>query len=320
MDATVRVRTVAWFATAIVLSILATLVVMQNWRAEAAPGDTDSTFVPIANCRLFDFRPGADNVGPKNTPLGAGESNVYTQSVHGTNGACNIPLDAVGVALNVTIVSPTAQSNLRVFPADIATPDASNLNWLPDQSPTPNKVDVKLSPAGKVKLYNHAGTVNVLADAVGYYTNSSLQELANGLAAANTKIVALEMAQPFTESMEVLTNISLSNSSVNPTKVVSTTVDAPVDGRVSVHVSAYAADGDSDSDRVLCSITTGTSISTPRIIASPMPLGAFPVVAGVRTFDVAAGSSTEFKLLCYEINGDLELWERTMAAIFTPSP
>ena len=58
----------------------------------------------------------------------------------------------------------------------------------------------------------------------------------------------------------------------------------------------------------------------PRIAASPMPSGAFPVVAGVRTFDVAAGSSTEFKLLCYELNGDLTLSEPTMAAIFTPSP
>jgi hypothetical protein len=77
---------------------------------------------------------------------------VHTQNVTGTNGDCNIPSDAVGVAMNVTIVSPTAQSNLRVFPADIATPNASNLNWLPGQSPTPNKVDVKLSPDGKIKL------------------------------------------------------------------------------------------------------------------------------------------------------------------------
>ncbi|NOX29856.1 MAG: YncE family protein, partial [Actinobacteria bacterium] len=168
----------AWFAAVVVLSLLATLLVSQQWRAVAAPGDDDSTFVPVTPCRLFDFRSGADNVGVKSTPLGAGEGNRYVQDVVGSNGDCVIPGDAVAVSMNVTIVNPTSQSNLRVFPADVATPNASNLNWLAGQSPTPNKVDVKLSPDGKIRLYNHVGTVNVLADVVGYYTAESLKELA----------------------------------------------------------------------------------------------------------------------------------------------
>jgi hypothetical protein len=67
-------------------------------------------------------------------------------------------------------------------------------------------------------------------------------------------------------------------------------------------------------------ITTGTSVGSPLIIASPMPPGAFPNMAGVRTFNVNAGSSTEFKLLCYELNGQLAVYDRTMTAIFTPTP
>jgi hypothetical protein len=39
MDGTIRVRTAAWFATAVVVSMFATLLVMQEWRADAAPGD-----------------------------------------------------------------------------------------------------------------------------------------------------------------------------------------------------------------------------------------------------------------------------------------
>ena len=177
MDGTIRVRSVAWFATAVVLTLVCTLLVTQAWSVGAAPGDDDSTFVPVPPCRLFDMRPDPFNVGPKSTPLGPGESNVYTQQVTGTNGDCVIPADAVGVSMNVTIVDPTAQSNLRIFPADVATPNASNLNWLPGQSPTPNKADTKLSPDGKIKLFNQNGTVNVLADVVGYYTNKSLIEL-----------------------------------------------------------------------------------------------------------------------------------------------
>jgi hypothetical protein len=175
MDGTIRVRTAAWFATAVVISVFATLLVMQEWRAGAAPGDSDSTYVPVENCRLFDMRPGKTPSSGKKTPLGAGNGNVYTQPVTGRVGNCLIPSDAVAVSMNVTIVSPTAQSNLRVFPADAPTPTASNLNWLAGQSPTPNKVDVKLSPEGKIKLYNQVGSVDVLGDVVGYYTAKSLK-------------------------------------------------------------------------------------------------------------------------------------------------
>jgi hypothetical protein len=258
------------------------------------------------------MRPGHSPNTGKKSPLAAGDSNVHTQQVTGNVGNCVIPSDAVAVSMNVTIVSPTAQSNLRVFPADVATPTASNLNWLPGQSPTPNKVDVQLSPGGKIKLYNHAGTVYVLADVVGYYTNSTLIEL-------STRIVRLEMAQPFTESNEIVQTIQLSSNAASPTNVISTTVNAPVAGKVSVHVSAYASGGNADSDRVHCTITTGTSVDAPRLIASPMPSQAFPGLAGVRTFDVAVGSSTKFKLLCIEVGGNHLVWERTMTAIFTPA-
>ena len=56
------------------------------------------------------------------------------------------------------------------YPADLATPpEASNLNWRAGDPPTPNKVDVKLSPTGAVKILNKYGTVHVIADIVGYY-------------------------------------------------------------------------------------------------------------------------------------------------------
>jgi hypothetical protein len=75
-------------------------------------------------------------------------------------------------------VSPTAQSNLRLYPADAASePVVSNLNWLAGDSATPNKVDVKLSSTGAVKIAVANGTVNVLGDVVGYYTNATLKEL-----------------------------------------------------------------------------------------------------------------------------------------------
>ena len=133
--------------------------------AELASGDR-SVFVPIVPCRLFDTRAGAP-VGSRSTPLG--EDGVMVQSVHGTNGNCSIPADATAVALNVTTANGTAASYLTLWPSDAARPLASNLNWTAGSAPTPNKVDVKLSADGRVSLYNHVGSVDVLADAVGYF-------------------------------------------------------------------------------------------------------------------------------------------------------
>jgi hypothetical protein len=100
------------------------------------------------------------------------------QQVTGDIGDCAVPSDATAVAMNVTITEPTAPSFLTIFPADVATvPTVSSLNWAAGQTPTPNKVDVQLSPRGRIKLYNRFGQVFVLADVVGYYTTTAIDDL-----------------------------------------------------------------------------------------------------------------------------------------------
>jgi hypothetical protein len=335
MDGTIRVRTAVWFATAVVLSVFATLLVSQEWRADAAPGDSDSTFAPVTPCRLFDYRPGESPAGGMKTPLVAGSP--ATQQVTGTVGNCVIPdTGVVAVAMNVTAVDGTAQSNLRLYPADATEPLVSNMNWKAGDSATANKVDVKLSSAGAIKVANFNGTVNVIGDIVGYYTDSSLKELA---ATAGTQGPAGPAgpagadglqgpagsngaSQSFTRYNEIIGEISLSNNATMPTNVISRTVTAPVDGTFSVHVSAYAGQGDADADHVNCEIDTGGTVLGPIIAGSPMPTGAWPGMAGSRSFDVLASSTKIYKLLCYELgNGtQLKMYDRTMTVIFTPAP
>ncbi len=143
-----------------------------------APASADtrdaSTFVPTDPCRLRDTRP-TEPVGDRTTPLGPTET--LTQQVTGTNGNCTIPAHATGVALNATIVFPTAASYLTLYPAGTTRPLASNLNWIADQPPTPNKVDVKLGPDGAIDVYNNAGSVHLVLDIVGYYTANPLPDL-----------------------------------------------------------------------------------------------------------------------------------------------
>jgi hypothetical protein len=138
--------------------------------AYALPSNVASTgvFVPFTPCRLFDTRP-AEQVGLRRTALSAGD--IHVQDVVGTNGNCDVPIGTTAVAMNVTSVNGTAPSFLTIWPSDVERPLASSLNWVPGEPPRPNKVDVKVSAAGRVSFYNDAGSVDVLADVVGYYTN-----------------------------------------------------------------------------------------------------------------------------------------------------
>lgn len=177
----VRVRSLVWLGVAVLAGVVGTLAVTSAWPADAAPGDTDATYVPWPGCRLTDTRP-ATQVGPRSTKLGADA--VMTVEVFGDQGACTgelaIPDDAVGLSTNVTVVDATAQSNVRVYRGDLAAPPLlSNLNVVPGAPPTPNAVDVQLSPDGEIKVYNFSGSVNIVIDVVGYYTPTSLLELAS---------------------------------------------------------------------------------------------------------------------------------------------
>ncbi len=133
----------------------------------AASSASASVFVPVTPCRLLDTRPGVTNVGPRATPIGAGE--VYITPGRGTVGACTIPAEATALSLNVVIVDPTRPSYLTVFPGDAARPTSANLNWVAGQDPTPNAVTSGLGADGSIAFFNLAGSVELSVDVVGYY-------------------------------------------------------------------------------------------------------------------------------------------------------
>jgi hypothetical protein len=121
-----------------------------------------SMFHAVSPVRVFDTRDGTGGVPA--APVTAGGS--IDVAVGGTSG---IPVDATAVVLNVTAVNGTAPSYLTVWPTGDVRPTASALNWS-GAAATPNAVTVGLGAAGKVSFYNFSGTVNVLADVVGYFT------------------------------------------------------------------------------------------------------------------------------------------------------
>ena len=124
-------------------------------------------YTPINPCRLADLRPAPDTVGPRTAGLGPDKD--YTLDGWGAVGNCTLPTGTSGLALNVTAVGATAPTFLRLWPANGTLPATSNLNPIPGQPPTPNAVNVGLSPAGKFNVSNRFGTVNVIIDVVGIY-------------------------------------------------------------------------------------------------------------------------------------------------------
>lgn len=114
----------------------------------AAGGDR---FVPQIPTRKLDTR-----VAPS-TALAAGE----TRSV-------DLGVTSDAAMINVTVTNPTEGGYLTVFPDGATTvPLASNVNFVPTQT-IANLAVVKLD-AGRLKLYNPAGSVHVVIDLLGTY-------------------------------------------------------------------------------------------------------------------------------------------------------
>ncbi|MET9438128.1 hypothetical protein [Streptomyces sp. NPDC006551] len=122
---------------------------------------TGSTYEPITPTRLMDTRSG---LGVPKAKVGA--AGTVTLQVTGKAG---IPTAGVtAVVLNVTATGPTAGSFVSVYPDGTTRTSASNLNFTAGKT-IPNLVVVPVVN-GRVSFYNHAGTVDLLADVAGYYT------------------------------------------------------------------------------------------------------------------------------------------------------
>jgi len=119
--------------------------------------NTGDKFTAQAPVRLADTRSSGTRLGQ------GGETTIQ---VAGKNG---VPLGATAAVLNVTSTGSTAPSFLTVYPAGGKRPETSNLNFTAGQT-VPNQVVVPLSADGKVTVYNHAGSTDVVADLFGWYS------------------------------------------------------------------------------------------------------------------------------------------------------
>lgn len=124
-----------------------------------------SEFHALTPSRILDTR---SAIGSIDSPVGSGETRSLTVAGHG-----GVPVTgATAAVINVTVTDSTAPSFLTVWPEGEARPEASSLNWA-EGATLPNLVIAAVSADGKVDLFNLTGTVEVVADVVGWYGSDS---------------------------------------------------------------------------------------------------------------------------------------------------
>jgi hypothetical protein len=203
---------------AIAVSLLTAIIVQAGGgggppRAAQAAADGPGTYVGVTPARVLDTRTGT---GAPATKLGP--ATTIDLHVLGTGGVPTT--DVTAVALNVTVVDPTAQSYVTVWPTGAPQPNASNLNFTAGTT-IPNLVIAKVGTNGNISLYNHDGTTHLLADIVGYFTDG--QPHAVSPAPTTTTIAT----SPTTTTTTTIATTSPPTTAPGPTTSTTTTTSPP---------------------------------------------------------------------------------------------
>jgi hypothetical protein len=155
-------------APILLLAVIA--VASREARAQTGPFQ----YYAVTPCRVADTRSATYNSGAylDGTPSITGNS-VRAFFV---KGMCGVPGTAKAVSVNATVVNPSAQGWLALWPAGATWPGISTLNFPPGAGATANGAVVPLSgctaPCGDMNvLYGvtPSGTLDFVLDVTGYF-------------------------------------------------------------------------------------------------------------------------------------------------------
>lgn len=134
-------------------------------------------FYSVTPCRIVDTR-GFGFSGLFGPPaLSAGQPRSFP-----VTGQCGLPSDAKAVALNVTVVSPTLEGFIKIWPANLGQPNVSTINFAANEPAIANGAIVPLAlDAGFNTIQGNAqisvvygtavagGSTNLILDVTGYF-------------------------------------------------------------------------------------------------------------------------------------------------------
>ncbi len=128
------------------------------------PASAATRLHPLAPCRLLDTRNPAGPLG--GPPLGGAAQRTFV--VWST---CGVPVGAVAISSNVTVVNPAVQGNVIAYPAGVGTPNAWTISFRAGKT-RGNNAQIMLSQDGTGRIVvqnNSAGTLDLVVDVNGYY-------------------------------------------------------------------------------------------------------------------------------------------------------
>ncbi len=155
----------------------ATVSATTTYTYGATAAFSQAPYTPVAPFRVCDTRPAGGGItanqcdtGAGSGPLASGATRVVTIDTFG-----GVPASGVtAVVVNLTAVAPSRSTYLTVFPDGSAKPSTSNINPVAGDT-VANLVEVGVSTAGKLDVYNAAGTgtTNIILDIEGYVSAAS---------------------------------------------------------------------------------------------------------------------------------------------------
>lgn len=171
---TMKTRTLSLAVPRIVRTALIALVAASALGATAAQAGGPYQYFPVTPCRVFDTRQPSGPTGGAPIP-NPGPHDFRIQ------GNCGIPNGAQAVTINVTVVQPTAQGDLRLYPVGAPIVDVATLAYPAFDPALANGAIVPLGPVsvpadkdlrtiiGMACLTANCATIHLIVDVTGYF-------------------------------------------------------------------------------------------------------------------------------------------------------
>jgi len=140
------------------------VVDLAGWMSiQGNDSDTAGLYRPLVPARLLDTRSGT-------WPARVGPGQTIDVPVLGQGGVP--PARVSAVALNLTATNASTPTYLTAFPTGGTLGTTSSVNLGPGQT-VPNRVIAQVGTGGKVSIYNAGGSVDVVVDVGGWFTDAS---------------------------------------------------------------------------------------------------------------------------------------------------
>jgi hypothetical protein len=167
--------------TTVLLTVLATCIVGFTPNTKAAISPATGSLTAVTPARILDTR---STLGGHNGTFATGET--MNMPVLGNKGIPGAGVSAV--LINVTVVAPTVNSFLTLYPSGDTRPVASTINFKAGQA-IANSALVRVGTGGSISIFNNTGNVHVVIDLEGWVGYDASPATAKITTATPTRIL-----------------------------------------------------------------------------------------------------------------------------------